>query len=211
MTLRYIEPRNFNSSSKVEQFIRLWDKPLDDRTRAILAEKAKVTQRRSEYGNINNAGTPYPSPSCLVNRFHPDFESVLEPGVRDLVYAVGIDHGLVTYTSCEGHDYRQTNEWNDVRHVGLIARNEAELEAVKALFERVAERAGLELSDSPIELGLMIHTVAGDGREYPAVDFFLLKRDKADWDAYFAALDEASVMVVDKLRSEPSLTERAYA
>ncbi|WP_329842415.1 hypothetical protein [Stenotrophomonas hibiscicola] len=106
MNVRFLESRGFNQSTQVDLFIRLWDTPIDEVVSERLAILAPLQQISSPFGNMNNTGTPYPSTSCLASRFHPDFESVIEPGVKGLLFAIAIDHNLVTYTSCEGHDYR---------------------------------------------------------------------------------------------------------
>lgn len=197
MSIRYLESRNLNRSSQVELFMKLWDVPVTDEQRQVLGERMKVTQKTSEFGNMNNAGTPYPSESCLVNRFHPNFETVIEPGVRELVYAIGIDRNYVTYTSCEGHDYAGTQSENDMRHVGIIARSQMEFEQAKTEFENINLKVKDKLLDTPIELALMTHSVTTDNKEMPVIDFFLAKRIDANWDDYFQNLDKATSIVLD--------------
>lgn len=197
MSIRYLESRGLNRSSKVALFMKLWDIPMTEEQRQKLGERSKVTQKTSEFGNMNNAGTPYPSESCLVNRFHPDFETVIELGVRELVYAIGIDRNYITYTSCEGHDYDGTRSENDMRHVGIIARSEAEFEKAKADFENVNDIVKDKLSDTPVELALMTHSVKTDDVEMPVIDFYLAKRLEASWEDYFQAVDAATLIVLD--------------
>lgn len=54
--------------------------PVSPEQQAKIARGVVIKQVRSPYGNINEQGTPYPSQSCFLSRFHPDFEAMIEPG-----------------------------------------------------------------------------------------------------------------------------------
>jgi hypothetical protein len=189
MTIRFLPPRVENHSSRVDLFMRLWDTPMTAAQQAELGRRVTVSQQRSAFGNLNNEGTPYPSQSCLVSRFHPDFESIIEPGVRPLLAAIAIDLDLVTYTSCEGHRYADPRRNPDERHVGVIPRSTAEAQRVLALFESAARRTNERHGDAAVEVAIMHHTVADGDHVYPAIDLYLSKTEHASWDSYFADLD----------------------
>lgn len=206
MNVRFLESRGFNQSTQVDLFIRLWDTPIDDTVSERLATLAPIQQISSPFGNMNNTGTPYPSTSCLASRFHPDFESVIEPGVKDFLFAIAIDHNLVTYTSCEGHDYRSDGREPDERHVGVVSRDEDEHRKVVAAFTEVASRFNAGYASEAIEAALMVHTVRSAEREYPTVDLYLSKREGAGWDAYFAEVDAACAQLVAELGKIPEIS-----
>ncbi|CAM2005473.1 hypothetical protein [Acanthopleuribacter pedis] len=189
MTVTYLKPRQWNQSLQVSLFMKLWDQPLTEDQAATLKAKAPMSQKRSAFGNLNIEGTPFPSQSCLASRFHPDFVSVLEPGVIELVEAVGVHHNLITYTSCEGHHYHHPETANDERHVGILSRDKAEHAAVLRLFEAAAAFINRTGNNTPVEGALMDHGVSDGDRVYPAADLYLVKRDGFSWAAYFDAVD----------------------
>lgn len=204
MGIRYLQPRSHNRSDRVELFMRLWDRPLSDEEMQRLGEAAPISQIRSDFGNLNNTGAPFPADSCLASRFHPDFVSVIEPGVKELLLTIAIDHNLVTYTSCEGHDYRANEREPDERHVGVIPRDEAEMERAVKTFEAVGEQINRALEASSVEATLMAHTVSDGNRVYPALDLYLSKKAQAQWDDYFAQIDDAAERLTVLLReAEP--------
>lgn len=202
MMVRYLSPRGENRSSHVERFLRLWDTPVSPEQQAEIARRVVIKQLRSPYGNINDQGTPYPSRSCFLNRFHPEFEAMIEPGVRSLLAAVAIDLDLVTYTSCEGHRYPGTPRPPDERHVGIIARSAAEAERVVATFERAASVTNVRHADKAAEVAIMRHTLTDGDIVYPAIDLYVSRRVEASWDAYFADLDVVDETLVETLVSD---------
>lgn len=206
MTIRYLAPRGVNRSSRVEQFMRLWDTPVSAAQQAELGRRVVIKQLRSPYGNINDEGTPYPSRSCFVNRFHPAFESLIEPGVLSLLAAVAIDLDLVTYTSCEGHRYPGTPRPPDERHVGIIARSPAEAERVLARFERAASLTNARHPDKAAEVAIMRHTLLDGDLVYPAIDLYVSRREEASWDAYFADVDEVGETLAKTLVGDDATT-----
>lgn len=202
MTIRYLSPRRGNRSSQVDLVMRLWDTPVSPEQQAEIARGLVIKPVRSSYGNINEQGTPYPSRSCFVNRFHPDFEAMIEPGVRSLLAAVAIDLDLVTYTSCEGHRYPGTPRNPDERHVGIVARSPAEAERVLAMFERVASVTNAHHADKAAEVAIMRHTLTDGDIAYPAIDLYVCRRVVASWDAYFADLDAVGEALAEALVSD---------
>lgn len=199
MTIRYLSPRRENRSSHVERVIRLWDTPVSAEEQAAIARAAAIKQVVSPYGNINVRGTPYPSQSWFLSRFHPDFEAMIEPGVRALLAAVAIDLDLVTYTSCEGHRYPGTPRDPDERHVGIVARSPAEAERVLARFERAATVTNARHADKAAEVAIMRHTLSDGDIVYPAIDLYVCRRATASWDAYFAEVDAVGEALAEVL------------
>jgi hypothetical protein len=204
MTVRYLTPRPANQSSRVALFMKLWDAPLTPEQQEQLRQRAPVVQRQSAFGNLNDEGTPYPSRSCLITRFHPDFESVIEPGVKDLMFAIAIDHDLVTYTSCQGHLYASETYPYDERHVGVIPRDPEERQRILALFEEVARDVNARFPDAAIEVAIMDHAVRDGETVYPAIDLYLSARAGRSPAEYFAELDRMSAELVGALLARAS-------
>jgi hypothetical protein len=205
MAIRYLPPRTKNQTSRLALLRQLWDMPVTKAQHDELACRAVVTQQRSRFGNLNNQGTPYPSESCLITRFHPSFESVIEPGVRQLLAAIAIDLDLVTYTSCEGHLYAGTAQPPDERHVGIIPRSTDEERRVLALFERAAAISNARDPAAAAEIALMHHTVVDGDVAYPAIDLYVCKPARASWEAYFADIDRVSDLLTYELLAASEL------
>lgn len=205
MTIRYLSPRGENRSSNVERIIRLWDTPPSPAQQAAIARRVVIQQVRSPYGNINEQGTPYPSRSSFINRFHPEFEAMIEPGVRALLAAVAIDLDLVTYTSCEGHRYPGTSRDPDQRHVGIVARSPAEAERVLATFERVASVINARHADKAAEVAIMRHSLIDGDITYPAIDLYVCRRVTSSWDAYFADVDAVGEALAEALARDETV------
>lgn len=199
MAIRYLPPRAENRSSRVDLFMRLWDTPVTQEQQEELGRRIVMKQQRSAFGNLNNEGTPYPSQSCLVTRFHPDFESIIEPGVRQLLAAIAIDLDLVTYTSCEGHHYIDTPQRPDERHVGIIPRSGEEAQRALALFESAAASTNDRHPSASAEVAIMHHTVADGEVVYPAIDLYVCKSARATWDSYFADLEAVCNTLTEEL------------
>jgi hypothetical protein len=192
MDIRYLSPRPENRSSMVKLFMKLWDAPLTEAQQEKLKNLVPYAQKRSEAGNLNVEGTPFPSVSCLLPRFHPDFEASIEPGVKDLMAAVAVDLDMVTYTSCEGHRYADREYTHDERHVGVIPRNEQERQRTLKLFEEVAREVNSRFPNSAIDVAIMDHTVRDGDTVYPAIDLYLATRPGRSVNEYFAELEELS-------------------
>lgn len=205
MGLRRIPPRAHNRSDQVELFMRLWDLPLDDAQMQHIGQRAPISQKRSVFGNMNNDGAPYPASSCLASRFHPDFLAVVEPGVRDFLVAIAVDHNLVTYTSCEGHDYRPDGRLPDERHVGVIPRNGEEGERAIAVFEQVGRSINAAPASPAVEVALMLNRVHDGEAVYPTIDLYLSKQPNAGWDDYFADIELMTTQLVQALERHPPI------
>lgn len=205
MAVRYLPPRTKNASSNLTTFLRFWTRSVPAELQRRIEAQYPLSQLRSPFGNLNNRGTPYPSDSCLAPRWHPHFQSVIEPGVVELVKVMTDHHGLVTYTSCEGHHYEGTGRSDDERHVGMVARSPREFEAMLHTFEDVGAKVNDEHSDSAVEVAIMKHSVQGDERTYPAVDLYLSRKGAAAWSEYFASVDAVCDGLVTALRGVPSI------
>jgi len=120
-----------------------------------------LPQARSENGNINLRSSADCYESFLLTRWHPSFESSIEPGVRDLVLALVREWDCVTYTSCEGHPTQRSVPMR-LRHVGLVARSPSEYRKLeRSLRLLVALTNGSGASDS-VRLRLLHRVISTD-------------------------------------------------
>lgn len=197
--VRYLFPRDDNRSYNLAALLRTWDLPVSAAQQDEIGRRAPMRQQRSAYGNLNHGGTPHTSASCLANRFHPDFESLIEPRVLPLVAAIAIDLDLVTYTSCEGHHYVGMSGCADERHVGVIARNADENASTLVLFESAAATTNARHRGAAAEAALMRHTVLDGEVAYPAIDLYVCRAIDASWEAYFADVDEVCSSLTQEL------------
>ena len=198
MTVKILPARERNFAKKVDALIRIWDRPLSEKEKEMLAQLAPVKQQVSDYGNINNGAPNTLSSSCLISRTHPHFENVIEPGAKDLVVCVAKYHNLITYTSCGGHRYDDGTA-NNRRHVGIIARDDAEQERAMALFMAAGEVINARYPDAAIEIAVMPHALQDGDKSYPALDLYLHNKPEKGWDAYFAEADEICKALTDCL------------
>lgn len=197
--VRYLSPRDENRSARLAALLRTWDLPVSADQQDEIGRRVPMRQQRSAYGNLNHEGTPYTGASCLANRFHPDFESLIEPRVLPLVAAIAVDLDLVTYTSCEGHHYVGMPRRADERHVGVIARNAGEIASTLVLFESAAVTTNARHRGAAAEVALMRHTVLDGEVAYPAIDLYVCKAIDAPWEAYFADVDAVCSSLTEEL------------
>jgi hypothetical protein len=185
-----LSPREENNFRGARQFMHRWD--FFKTHEAPSARGLMRTQvRESETGNINTAGTDRSSLSMIFLPWQDGFFDTIEPGVRDLVRFFVFQLDFITYTSCEGHWYRD-RDMADERHVGILPRTE--IEKVTALngFTHVAGEWAKRGSHLPITIAVMHGTVRDDHAHLPTLDLYLARRKGASWHSYFSTLDAAS-------------------
>ncbi|MEV5148891.1 hypothetical protein AB0L14_31995 [Streptomyces sp. NPDC052727] len=180
----------------VAGFLARWDSPGTARRPARL--------HRSEAGNINTVGLPGIHEAEDLDPAHPDWRAAIEDGVWPLVRTLTSDGwSLTTYDSCQGHAYRDPALPPAQRRVGVLPRSRAELLAVAAALCR-AVRAAAPLVPAPVRVSLnrCLLTCGRTGDGHPVLDLSLDRAPGAGWDAYFAALDEATAALVTCLAAE---------
>jgi hypothetical protein len=119
-----------------------------------------------------------------------DFAKFLEPGVAPLVHAA-IARGWITYTSCEGHWYRDGSL--DELHVGLLYRDADQCASIAAVWQDVAMAIAQDGRFPAVEPALAKGSVACDGlMDVPTLDLYLCRSDGAALADYFAQKDDAA-------------------
>jgi uncharacterized protein len=162
-----------------------------------------VRLRTSKQGNINTVGLPGIHEADDLDPAHPQWHEAIEPGVRALVETVTRDWGLVTYDSCQGHDYTGLDLPPAERRLGILARDKAEYAATAAALCRALTAA---VPDLPAAVQVLVArcelTCEATGQITSVLDLQLLPAPGHAWAAYFTALDEATAVLLNALRRE---------
>ena len=90
-------PRTPNSMRDVKAFLTRWDSPA--------ATRGEVRLHTSEHGNINTVGLAGVHEADDLDPTHSMWRAAIEPGVWPLIDAITRAWGLITYDSCQGHQY----------------------------------------------------------------------------------------------------------
>jgi uncharacterized protein len=190
-----------NKFDGARQFALRWDY-FATRSAPSAIGLLRTQVNRSVVGNINSTGLDSSSAAPMALPSQEGFWQFVEPGVRDLVDAVITHHGLITYTSCEGHRYPDAIP--DQRHVGILPRNPAEFAALKGLMNEITSEITACMSESAYIFAN--ETVLIDrGSEIPVIDIIISRKPNVSWDAYFDHLAEFTSLISDVLRCKPPL------
>jgi uncharacterized protein len=168
--------------NSVEDFIKAWPQPVNIDTRIAV----------SRFGNINRAGLSGVHEADDLAPQHPQWERCLEPKVKDIVQLLVGGFALMTYDSCEGHDYgkkRGFTHW----HIGLLPRSHSEDGRLRRLACGLSEQARDELQTSKIAMraGRDVLLSRVSGVLYPTVDFYLTPQPGGTAGEYFHDLPRA--------------------
>lgn len=187
-----------NRLDDIAGFLARWDAPTDARSAGW------YTLARSPYGNINTSGLPADYVAPDVTPHDADWTSAIEPGVLPIVRTLVSDHHFVTYTSCEGHDYRPSDLPAAYRQVGVLPRDPAEAQRVADVLTRLVA-AVTDAAELPSEVRVIAWRAtldcAASGRAVPVFDLTVEPAPNVGLTEYFAALDRATVVVTRALES----------
>jgi uncharacterized protein len=180
--LDYGEKRTLNRFDGARALMAEWGDP------QALRNRVRYPLRKSTSGNINDTGSVGELPARILTPTHPHFERFVEEGVRALVVVLVRRHGLITYTSCEGHHYPEGGPTSSERHVGLLPRSQAEYDAMERAFI-VAGRDVNALALTPhVRIALLRHTLDAGDEALPALDLYLARNKDSSWSDYFASV-----------------------
>lgn len=188
--------RDPNRMNDVAGFLSRWDDSA--------ASRSTVRLHTSPYGNINAVGKAGVHEADDLDPAHPRWQDAIEPGVWPLVEACTTVWGLVTYDSCQGHDYTGLDLAPATRRVGVLPRNADEyVAAAVAVCWAVTEAAGKLPASVRAMVGRTELTCESSGRRAPVLDLCLDPAPGHGWAAYFRALDEATAVLAASLRRNP--------
>lgn len=184
-----------NSMHDVAAFMARWNRPAVPRPAARL--------RTSPYGNINTVGLPGVHEADDLDPAHPDWYAALEPGVRPLVDVLTAGWGLITYDSCEGHDYTGTDLPMAERMAGILPRDPDEYAAVASALCRTVTRAAPAL---PAEVRAAVDrcylTCETTGRMWPVLNLRLRPSPGYGRQAYRDVLSRATDVLTEAARHD---------
>lgn len=165
------------------EFIKIWD------GKGEFTPSNRVHFPRSPAGNINKNG----SCSCCIGECltcnHPQFLEGIEFGVIELVRLVVFDFGFITYTSCEGHDYRLESLKSVPRHVGILPRNTLEADKVRELFLPIIAAINAKCLDSTVKVALIERELVSDDGTHLCQDLWFGVKPHVDWIDYFGDIE----------------------
>jgi hypothetical protein len=184
---------NINHITNLKAFLRAWDHP-DDPFNSVEARF-----KTGSMGNINMSGEPRDICGPIVSKWQPNFIATIEPGVRELVSILINEFDLVTYSSCEGHNYPLSSLAQPTRRrVGILPRTEEEFEEIKVVFDLAAHKTNARMRQHAVIVlaKQRVLTTEADARRCLSIIFDLSQGSNysqyfLDIDAvYFAFLEE---------------------
>jgi hypothetical protein len=176
-----------NHLGGMEEFLKQWDGEQSARPGALAPLCTSI------WGHINLEGTPSCIEAAIFVKSHPQFDSALEPGVKQLVHELISLFDCVTYTSCQGHisavDHSVT-EADSVkpRHVGILPRNEAEHQQLFHLLSTAATHVNERMSVRSVWVAVRDQILTSEESDVSCIDvvFADASRDAED---YFVHVD----------------------
>ncbi|MDO0925036.1 hypothetical protein QQY24_06245 [Streptomyces sp. TG1A-8] len=179
----------------VGEFLARWNRPGAPRRTARLLSSAE--------GNINTAGRPGIHEADDVDPGHPQWRAAIEEGVWPLVDTLtGGDWRIVTYDSCQGHDYSGRDLAPAWRRVGVLPRGPREYAAVRAALCRAVLAAVGNISPHlRVTLSTCDLTCGRTGRAHPVLDLGLEPAPGMSA-RYFTLVDEATTVLAACLREQ---------
>jgi hypothetical protein len=177
--------RPVNLVRDINRFLAAWDDPTADFNRR------EVRIFATTCGNLNDTGDPGPDRGVLLTRWHPAFSDAIEPGVRELVLLLVEGFGLVTYTSCQGHDYTEIGLPSVERNVGIFPRSDEERTRVWHLLSQAAAEVNAGEPEIRVRVAadLLRSKVPGDKPAYPVVDLYFDRPAGMSWQDYLTGVD----------------------
>lgn len=179
----------------VNGFLTRWDSP------DVLRGEVKL--RTSEHGNINTVGLAGIHAADDLDPAHPMWRAAIESRVWPLVDTVTRGWGLITYDSCQGHQYHGLDLPPTGLRVGLLARDREEYARTAAALCRAAALASRRLPVGvEVNVGRSELTCESTGSATPVLDLSLDPSPGHGWQTYFAHLDDATAVLATALTAE---------
>ena len=173
--------RDINRLDGFRDFIQSWEDATHPKNRE------SVALFHTGYGNINSTGVLGDYRGYALSRWHSQFNASLEDGIKQLVLLLTLQFGWVTYSSCEGHQYRGRGLRSVERRVGIVPRSDAEESAIRHTLGTVAAETNHRYRGSAVFVEVCSRALEADGRAYPVIDFVFHRR--RTWKQYFSEID----------------------
>jgi hypothetical protein len=143
----------------LKEFIRQWEEEPHD------AAGAEPPLTASAEGHINLDGAPGCIEAYIFPRWHPQFESALEEGVKELVQELIARLDCITYTSCQGHPAAMSGDGARTltpRHVGILPRNRTEHLYLSGVLTRAAGLANERAAQGHVKAVVRSETLTSE-------------------------------------------------
>ncbi|MFD7643447.1 hypothetical protein ACFV4P_22645 [Kitasatospora sp. NPDC059795] len=190
--------RGKNEMGDVAGFVARWESGAEGR--------ARVAVQTSGFGNRNRDGSPdrpsavavVPGEGVALDGEPAGWTGALEDGVRELVPAVVRALDCVTYSSCQGHDYRALGRPSRTREVCLLARTPEEADRLTRESVGRLHAASAALDSPYVRVGLLREDLlcASTGSRWQCLSLLFDRPAGAGWTEYFAHLDASTATVV---------------
>lgn len=170
-----------NYVSGLENFLKVWD----DIVAYNSASDNGQSFVKGENGAINADGQLSCFEASIFALHSPSFDQSIEEGVRELVLFVVHQMNCITYTSCEGHFDKSQEDYLQLRHVGIIPRNQKEYEFIKQTFQE----ASSSIKSHNISLEIDETYVQSESIHMPCIDIWFVPVGGKE-ELYFFNLDK---------------------
>ena len=198
--LKRRQPRDVNEIASVEVLLTEW---------TSLSTRKSKQFKISSSGNINLNGEINGKHAVVYAPVDLHFESSIENGVKPLVFALVNEPRLVTYTSCEGHNYWMEEHYSEC-HVGVLPRTCVELRKIwRALKICIAQCAHNMRVSKPRIYPCQLFDQSKN-RQVAVIDIYLHKHEHATEADYFSLLSE-DVMLFASVLSEVLSNRKCFA
>ncbi|MFE5026281.1 hypothetical protein ACFRAO_23935 [Streptomyces sp. NPDC056656] len=188
--------RSENSMGDVAEFVARWE--------ASVPSRQRYTFLTGPEGNRSCRGLPQepraevitPADQVVVDGSPADWSGALEDGVRDLTLTVMHCFSCVTYSSCQGHDYRRLGQPSRSREVCAVARTGTEADRLVRAMDECLRRAAPPTGAVFPQLVREWLRSRADGSTWKSVTLRFVRSNDADWSAYFAEVDDVTASVI---------------
>jgi len=194
-----------NRMSNIPAFIYLWDHKIENVKFHERVVKRPAQVETAQTGNINIGGKPYTAAAEALTRQNEAFWEFVEPGVRHLVKQVVNKHCLITYSSCEGHVYKNGLS-GDERHVGILPRNDKERRAIRLVVERICQAVS-EAGGSGVTFEVDETLVHDEQKSYPCIDLIFCKSEELSWCEYSNKIQNIYTSVISEFEKIPPIAD----
>ena len=142
-----------------------------------------------ELGHVNTEGKPE-ARAHTFSRYNPLFRQSLEPGIASLVIALINCFDCVTYSSCQGHTDEDGKRIADLRHVGIIPRNDQEKRTLTCELTTLLTQVHAGWAGKT-KLDLVVTQIESDSKSFECLDI-VFDGNLDDPNAYFSESEALS-------------------
>ncbi len=180
-----------NYIEDAQRFIRDWDcrKP-----------EGSAYLYRYELGQ-KEGGQWHPHRRILTNN-DIEFLEVIEGGVSLLVEMLTREMGLITYTSCEGHQIDASRF--HLRNVGILPRDNTELAFICGLVTEIAESVN-DTADNLVEVEVGQDVLEDEYQKYETIEIRFIPKTELNTNQYFLLLEDVYSSFLSALAEKMSI------